>query len=447
MRRRGAWLRIRPTDLKAAVVRIVYDTHSTRQKDMTTAPVPGGRRQAALIFIVITILIDFLGIGLIIPVLPEIVADLTRGTTYSPDLTYGVLAGVYALMQFLFAPLIGALSDHIGRRPVLLASILGLGIDYLLIAWAPTLGWLFLGRVIAGITAANVTAANAYIADITPPEDRVKSFGLIGAAFGIGFILGPALGGLLGEAHPRLPFLVAAGLATLNFLYGYFILPESLPPERRTPRMRWRFNPFVAIAGLRRYPAVLALAFTILCINLADQALRSTWVLYTGARFGWGPLDNGLSLTAVGVFAAIVQGGLIGRIARRLGEVRTFMLGVGAGVVSMTLYGFTTQGWMMYSIMAIGALSGVALPSAQAIVTGQVDPQEQGAVQGALASLASISAIVAPPLATYLFSTYSQPERTPYIPGIAFFFGAALLLIGLLFGIRQIARPPATQSG
>jgi DHA1 family tetracycline resistance protein-like MFS transporter len=280
----------------------------------STTPPAYRRRAAGVPFILAVLFIDVLGLGLIIPVLPQLVAELSRAGGYAWSSIVGLLIGVYALMQFLCAPVVGALSDRYGRRPVLLVSMLGLALDFLLTYFAPNLAWLFVARAISGATSANITTANAYIADVSPPEERVRNFGRAGAALGLGIIIGPAMGGLLGENSTRLPFLAAAGLSGLNFLYGLFVLPESLPRERR-PVTRLRLNPFGAIAALRRYPTVFGLACTILCINLALQALQSTWVLFTAQRFGWTALENGISLTTIGLLIAFVQGGLLSRIA------------------------------------------------------------------------------------------------------------------------------------
>ena len=388
--------------------------------------------------------------GLIIPVLPELVDQLSVAGGFDTSAVYGLLIALYALMQFLFAPLLGALSDRFGRRPVLLISIFGLAADYLLTAFAPDLGWLVLARIASGITAANVTAGNAYIADVSAPEERARNFGLAGAAFGLGFIVGPAVGGLLGQSDPRLPFLLAAGLAGLNFLYGLLLLPESLPPERRTPLRAGglrRLNPFGAVLALRRYPAVFDLAATTLLVSLSQSALQSTWILFTAQRFGWDTLQNGLSLTVFGVITAVVQGGLVGRIAARLGEPRALLLGLGAGAVSQVLYGLATQGWQLYAVMLAGALAGLVMPVTQSLVTRQVEPGEQGAVQGALASLTSLAAVVMPPVATVLFGRFGAPGAAPYIPGIAFFLGAALMGLATVtaaraLGPRRPSRPP-----
>ena len=400
--------------------------------------VAGADGRASLGFILVTIFLDVLGIGVIIPVLPQLVQQLATGTTENRAFTFGLLIGVYALMQFLFSPVLGALSDRFGRRPVLLGSTFGLSADFLLTFFAPTLAWLYLARILSGATSASITTANAYLADVSKPEDRVKNFGFVGATFGLGFIIGPAFGGLLGRTSPRLPFLIAACLAGLNFLYGWFVLPESLPIEKRQAKLELRWRPFSAWGTLRRYPPVFGLAGTVLCVGLAQQALQSVWVLYTAYRYGWDTLQTGLSLTAVGVLVAIVQGGLVGRIAKKLGEHRTLLMGLVLGTVSQLLYGLSTQGWMIYAVLILGAVGGVAGPVAQSLITRQVAANEQGSVQGALASLNSLTAIFAPPLATWLFGHFTRPGVAVALPGISFFMGACVLAVGTLIARRSL---------
>jgi MFS transporter, DHA1 family, tetracycline resistance protein len=405
----------------------------------------GGR--AGMGFILVALFLDLLGIGLIIPVLPQLVERLSEGSGYATTTVYGALIAVYALMQFTFAPVLGALSDRFGRRPVLLVSIFGMAADYFLMAFAPSLWWLVVARVVSGITSANITAANAYIADVSTPEDRVKNFGMAGAAFGLGFIVGPAIGGFLGDGDPRVPFLVAASLSGLNFLYGLLVLPESLPAERRTPLSKGglqRLNPFGAVVALRRYPSVLGLATTILFLGLSQSALQSTWVLFTAERFGWTPAQNGFSLTVFGVITAIMQAGLAARVVAGLGERRAFIVGLAVSAVAQLLYGFTEQGWQLYAVMVAGAVGGVTMPVAQSLVTRQVAPGEQGAVQGALASLQSLSAVIMPPIATGLLGYFTAPEAPVRIPGIAFFLGAALMAGATLLGMAAVRRAPGS---
>ncbi len=402
------------------------------------------KRVAAIPFILVTILIDVLGLGLLIPVLPELVTRLAGGSVSSGSSYFGWFIAVYAAMQFLFAPILGALADRFGRRPVILISLLGAGLDYLVMALAPSLAWLFLGRVVSGITGANITAANAYIADVSAPEDRAKNFGLVGAVFGIGFIVGPALGGLVGSYGLRLPFILAAGLALLNGLYGFFILPESLERHNRSPFSFRTANPLGSLAGLGRYPVVAGLAFTYVCVGLAQQALQSTWVLYTNVRYGWTPLQNGLSLMLVGLLAAVVQGGLVRVLIPRLGEVRALLASLAVSAVAFALYGLSTHGWMLIAVMVVGSLGGIAGPAAQGLISRSVSAREQGAVQGSLASLMSLTGVVGPVAATYVFAAFTRPTAPLPLPGAAFFLGSVLTLVGLAAAARLFTRrPPA----
>lgn len=401
---------------------------------------PTPHRKASVAFILITLLLDTLGLGLVIPVLPGVVSHMLEGDAAATSRYYGVFIAVYAAMQLVFAPVLGGLSDRFGRRVVILTSLFGAALDYLLLALAPSLGWLFVGRVLAGITGASFAAANAYIADVTPPERRAQSFGLMGATFGLGFILGPALGGVLGDVHLRLPFLVAAGLNFLNFLYGALVLPESLPRERRRPFSLRRANPLASLGNLGRRPFVLGLAGTLVCSHMAHQMLQSVWALSTEQRFGWRAFDIGLSLTVVGVSTMIVQGGLVRAIVPRLGERRGLLLGLGISILGYVAYGLAHEGWLMYAIIVPAALAGIAGPSAQALISREVDQSEQGEVQGALASLMSVTAIVAPLIGTGLLARFAPPTATPRIPGAPFFASAGLNVLGVLLALRLFAR-------
>jgi DHA1 family tetracycline resistance protein-like MFS transporter len=321
---------------------------------------------------------------------------------------------------------LGSLSDRFGRRPVILASLFGSGVDYLVLAWAPTLSWLFLARIVSGITASNFSAASAYIADVTPPEKRAAGFGMIGAAFGLGFIAGPAIGGLLGEVGIRVPFLVAAGITLLNWLYGAFVLPESLAPENRRP-FRWASaHPFKALAALSRWPLVFGLSGTHFLTILASNIYASLWVLYTASRYGWNSRQIGLSLALVGVMAAIVQGGLAGRILKIIGERRGVYVGLLAMAAAMACYGAAPEGWMIFGIIFIGSLAGIGSPATQSIISQAVPADEQGAVQGALNSITSVAGIIAPLLWTSLFSWSIAPHHGVHLPGLPF-FGAGLV--------------------
>jgi MFS transporter, DHA1 family, tetracycline resistance protein len=403
-------------------------------------------RRASLAFILITVFLDVLGIGLVIPVFPQLVTELTGGDVSDGSRMYGLFIAAYATMQFLFAPLLGALSDRFGRRPVLLVSLFGAGVDYLVLAVAPTLAWLFVARLIAGVTAANITVANAYIADVTAPQDRARNFGLLGAMFGLGFIVAPAIGGVLGSVGLRVPFYAAAAVVLANWLYGYFVLPESLPAEKRRAFAWERADPLRAVAALRRFAGVLDLAGVLFAANLANVALQSVWVLYTGYRFGWGPLENGLSLTVVGVLSVFVQAVLLRPVLARLGEWRTLTLGLAAGAVSLTLYGLATEPWMLLATMALGALGGLAGPAAQGLVSRAVSDQEQGSAQGAIASLASLTAIVSPLAATFVFAYATRSDAGWTLPGAPFFLGALLFAVAFALSrraARRAGRPPA----
>jgi len=383
-------------------------------------------------FILVTIIIDVLGIGLLIPVMPELVTqlaggDLSRGSAY-----YGWFIAVYAAMQFLFAPVLGGLSDRFGRRPVLLISLLGGG--------PPNLTILFIGRVISGITGANITAANAYIADVSAPHERAKNFGLLGAAFGVGFILGPALGGLLAGIDLRAPFYAAALMSLLNWLYGAFVLPESLKLDNRRPYSWARANPLGSLAALRKSALVGGLAFVYVCVGLAQNSVHSVWVLYTTYRFHWTPFDNGLSLTFVGILSALVQGWLVRLLVPRVGERNAVLIGLSSSTLAFILYGFTTAGWMMYAVMTVGGLGGLAGPAAQALISRAVRANEQGEVQGALASLMSLTGVVAPLASTMLFAHFTGPAAPVDLPGAPLFLAAALAALSLWFCWRLFRR-------
>lgn len=400
------------------------------------------RSKPAIIFIFITLFLDIFGIGVIVPVLPKLVEQLQGGNVQAAAHSVGWLGALYALMQFIFSPVLGSLSDRFGRRPVILASLLGSGIDYLVLAWAPTIGWLYLARIVSGITAANFSAASAYIADVTPPEKRAAGFGMIGAAFGLGFIAGPAVGGLLGAQGLRVPFLVAAGITLLNWLYGAFVLPESLTPENRRP-FRWSSaHPLKALAALSRWPLVLGLTGTHFLSMLSGNIYPSLWVLYTGHRYGWDSKQVGLSLALVGVMAALVQGGLAGRILKIIGERRGVYVGLLAMTLAMVCYGSATQGWMIFGIILIGSLAGIGSPATQSIISQAVPADEQGAVQGALNSVTSVAGIIAPILWTSLFSWAIAPERSIHLPGLPFYGAGFAALAAAVFAWRAFQKQP-----
>lgn len=413
------------------------------------------KRQAAIPFILLTVFIDILGIGIIIPILPELIKDFTGDSTALASWYYGIIAMTYSLMQFVFAPIVGALSDRFGRRPIILASLFGLGIDFLITGFAPNLGWLFVGRIFAGIFGASITTANAYIADVSTPENRARNYGLVGIMFGLGFIIGPSLGGLLGSISLRLPFFVSAALALVNWLYGYFILPESLPKEKRSEFHLAKANPLGTLKRLRSYPIVAGLAAAFACMSLAQRGLENVWVLYTEYKFNWSVVDNGLALGLVGLTAAIVQGGLIRPIVNRFGERNTVIFGLSVSALAFLGYGLAPAGWVVPVIIVFGSLGGLTGPAIQSIVAGNVKSTEQGNAQGALTSLMSLTNIIAPLFFTAgLFSFFTQADRhktilgqtftIPNIPGIPFFIGSVLLVIAMLICRRVFSRFPAT---
>jgi MFS transporter, DHA1 family, tetracycline resistance protein len=392
-------------------------------------------RKPAVAFVFVTLVLDVLGIGLIIPITPRLIESFQGAGVADASKTYGLLVASYSLMQFVGAPILGSLSDRFGRRPVILLSLLGSGLDYFLLAFAPNITWFFVGRIISGLSGANFAAATAYIADITPPEKRAANFGLIGVAFGLGFILGPALGGLLGDIGLRMPFIVAGVLTLLNTLYGWLVLPESLAPENRRAFSWVRSNPVGALLHLKKYPMVLGLAGTYFLIYFAHQVLPSTWVLYTEHRYHWSPKQTGLSLAIVGMTAAIVQGGLTRVIVGRIGERKAAILGLAVAALAYAGYGLATEGWMIYLILVFGSLGGITGPAVQGLISRNVGADEQGGVQGSLASLSGISGFLGPPIAAGLFGRFVHSA-----PGAAFFFSAALIVVALLLAVRSFQR-------
>ena len=397
-------------------------------------------RKAAISFIFITLLIDVTGLGIIIPVMPQLIENLTGGTVSDASRWGGWLTFAYAIMQFLFAPVLGNLSDRYGRRPVLLFSLLGFGVDYILLSLAPTIGWLFVGRAIAGITGASFTTAAAYIADISTPQNRAQNFGMIGAAFGLGFIIGPVVGGLLGEWGPRVPFIFAASLSLLNALYGFFVLPESLPKEARRPFAWRRANPVGSLLHLRKYPALGGLIFALVLVYIAGHAVHSNWTFFTIERFGWTEKIIGYSLGLVGLLTAIVQGGLIRYINPKLGSEKSVYTGLLLYGLGLLLFAFATQSWMMFVFLIPYCMGGIAGPALQAIISGNVPGNEQGELQGALTSLVSATSIVGPPLMTNLFAFFTGKEAPFYFAGAPFLLGAVLMLLSSViayYALRQ----------
>lgn len=408
---------------------------------------PKAKRQAGMAFILVTLFIDILGISLVIPVLPTLVQEFVGQDTSLAARYVGVIGGSYALMQFLCAPIMGALSDRFGRRPVLLAAMFGLGIDYIIQGFAPSIVWLFVGRILAGMMGASFSTANAYIADVSTPENRARNFGLVGVMFGLGFSIGPFIGGTLGAYYLRLPFFFSAGLALANWLYGYFILPESLPPKERSDVSLAKMNPFGTLERLRAYPIISGLAAAFVCISLAQRGLESVWVLFTEYRFHWSPLMVGASLGVVGVTAMIVQGGLVRPIIRLVGERRTVIIGLAISAITFLGYGLANQGWMVFCWIAFGALGGVAGPAIQSLVAGSVPPSEQGKIQGAITSLMSLTNIIAPLVFTTGLFSYFTSEKAPIkLPGIPFLIGSLLLVVALVIALRVFQRIPESDT-
>jgi DHA1 family tetracycline resistance protein-like MFS transporter len=398
-------------------------------------------RTPALGFIFVTLLLDVIGFGLIIPVMPSLLEEMTGGDLSTAARWGGVLMFTYAAMQFLCSPIVGGLSDRFGRRPVILASLFAFGIDFIITGLAPNIWWFFLGRLLAGVTGASFTSCSAYIADVSPPEKRAQNFGLIGAAFGMGFIIGPLVGGLV-SAHfgLRAPFFVAAGMALINWLYGYFILPESLKPENRRPFDWRRANPLGSLLNLRRYPVVLSLAGALLAIYLAGHANQSTWTYIVIKKFGWDTDMVGYSLAFVGLMTGIVQGGLTRVVIPRFGAKPSLYFGLSMFTITFVLYAFAAKGWMMFAIMVPFSLGGFAGPALQGIISNQVPANEQGELQGSLTSLISLTSIIGPLLMTGLFSYFTKPTAPFQFPGAPFLMGAILCLISLLLAIRTLQK-------
>ncbi len=396
-------------------------------------------RSAAVAFIFITILLDTLALGLVIPVLPKLVESFVDNDTVRAARIFGLFGTAWAAMQFFFSPVLGGLSDRFGRRPVVLLSNFGLALDYVLMALAPSLTWLFVGRVISGITSASISTSFAYIADITPPERRAAVFGKVGAAFGAGFILGPALGGLLGGMDPRLPFWVAAGLSFANTLYGLLILPESLPRDRRAP-LRWKSaNPLGALHLLRSNSVLAGLSVANFFAQVAHVVLPSTFVLYASYRYGWDAATVGLTLAMVGICAMAVQGAGVGPIVKRFGERRALLLGLGCGALGFVIFGAAPSGPLFWLGIPVMALWGVAGAAVQALMTRMVAPDQQGQLQGAITSVQSVSQLVGPFLFTLTFAYFIGPQAPAKLPGAPFLLASALLVLAMVIAARTLA--------
>jgi DHA1 family tetracycline resistance protein-like MFS transporter len=387
-------------------------------------------KKAAVGFIFLTLVIDIVGLGIIIPVVPQLIKGLLHTSDLSKASLYGGwMTFLYATMQFLFAPFIGSLSDQYGRRPVLLISLLGFGLDYLFLAFAPSILWLFVGRTIAGITGASVTTASAYMADISDDSNRAQNFGMIGAAFGIGFIIGPMLGGFLGEVSPRLPFIVAACLALLNVVYGYFVLPESLPVENRRAFDWKRSNPLGSLVHLKKYPAVSGLIFSLVFIYLAVHAVQSNWSFANMEKFKWSPKMIGLSLGMVGLLVGLVQGVLIRYINPKIGNEKSVYFGIALYALGLILFAFASSSWMMFVFLIPYCLGGISGPALQALISVHVPKNEQGELQGSLTSIMSVTSIAGPLIMTSLFAYFTKPGNPIYFPGASFLMGAVFMII------------------
>ncbi len=422
-------------------------------------------RKPALGFIFVTLLLEIIGFGLLIPILPKLIEQMEGGNVPAAAQKVGLLTLSYAAMQFLMAPVLGSVSDRFGRRPVILVSLFGSSVDYLMMALAPTLPWFFLGRLVNGLSGASISVATAYIADISPPEKRAANFGMIGAAFGVGFILGPALGGWLGVPHPqlvahlpaawaewltanhlRIPFYFAAVVTLANGLYGFFVLPESLPRAIRRPFSWSRSNPVGSLVALGRYPVVARLAAALFLSNVAQFMLHSIWALYTGHRYAWTPQQIGLSLAFVGLMSAVVQGGLARKIIPRLGEARSVLVGLTIGAISYIGYAAATQGWMLFPVLGFACLGGIGGPALQGAISRSAPADEQGAVQGSLTGLASLGQIIAPLASTQLFAYFIAPGAPLNLPGAPFLVSSALMLGALAIATRTFRTSPSDSS-
>ncbi len=385
-------------------------------------------KSAAIGFIFITLLIDITGWGIVIPVVPKLIQELIQNPDLSIASQYGGwLSFAYAGMQFIFASVLGGLSDKYGRRPVILFSLLGFSLNFLIQALAPTIFWLFVGRLFSGVTGASITTASAYIADISNDEDRAKNFGMIGAAFGLGFIIGPVIGGVLGNYGARVPFYAASILCLINFLYGWFILPESLEKENRRPFNWRRANPVGSLLQLKKYPQILGLIAALIFVYIAGHAVQTNWTFYTMYKFNWSETLVGVSLGISGFMAALVQGYLIRFIQPKIGNEKSIFYGLTLYSVGMLLFAFATQSWMMFAFLIPYGLGGIAGPALQSVISVEVPKSEQGELQGALASLVSLTAIVGPPLMTNTFYYFTHDSAPFLFPGAPFFLGFLLM--------------------
>jgi DHA1 family tetracycline resistance protein-like MFS transporter len=417
-------------------------------------PKPNGRQpsRAAFIFIFITVMLDFLAFGIIAPVLPNLIIHFEGGNIARAAAITGYFGFAWATMQFLFSPILGAWSDRYGRRPVILISCAGLGLDYIFMAMAPSVAWLFVGRLISGITAANISTAFAYVTDVTTPEKRAKQYGLLSAAFGLGFIVGPAIGGFLGNVHLRLPFWVAAGLSLTNALYGFFILPESLPRDKRAKSAWHMANPLGSLTLLRSHPELSGLAVVTILYYLAHQVLPSIFVLYADYRYGWSEKMIGLSLAAVGLGVTIVSGTLVGPFVKRFGERASLLAGLLFGAVAFLGFALASRGWMIFAAIPFIALWGIAGPAMQSLMSRRVDHSSQGKLQGAVNSLRALTGMIGPLIFTQVFALAISPRASMHLPGAPYFVAALLMFASVVLAAyvargnstaRAPAEPPA----
>tara|TARA_Y100000768_G_scaffold271943_1_gene208012 strand:- start:812 stop:2029 length:1218 start_codon:yes stop_codon:yes gene_type:complete len=394
------------------------------------------KKNYSLLFIFITIFIDITGLGIIIPIIPSLISELIDGSISEAAMYSGWLMFSYATLQFLFAPILGGLSDQYGRRPVILLSLLGFGINYIVLAIAPNIIWLFIGRIFQGIMGASLTTASAYIADISTPEKKAQNFGLIGAAFGLGFILGPVIGGYLGQFGSRVPFYAASIFTLINLLYGFLILPESLKKENRRKFDIKRANPIGTLLSLRRYPLISGLLLCIILFNIAQHATHSTWSFFTIEKFDWDEKLVGYSLGFIGILAAIVQGGLIRIIIPKFGKVNSLYIGMSFYIIGLLLFTIADESWMVFAFAIPLSLGGLCGPALQGIMTNQIPDNEQGEFQGGITSLISLTSIIGPLLMTNLFSLFTSNNNLIYFPGAPFLLAAILSILGLVVAIR-----------
>jgi DHA1 family tetracycline resistance protein-like MFS transporter len=404
------------------------------------------RPQLAFAFIFVTVLLDSVGFGIIMPVVPQLIMDVSESSLTDAARISGALMFAFAGMQFVTSPIMGNLSDRFGRRPVLLCSLLAMGCNYLLMGWAPTLLWLFVGRLIGGVSASTYGTANAYVADTFPAKKRAQYFALLGAGFGTGFIIGPAVGGYLGEFGPRTPFYAAAGLTFVNVIYGFFVLPESLKAENRRKFDLARANPVGAFSQLWQYPEVIALVVVYFFYMLGHFALPSIWAFFTIEKFGWSPRDIGLSLSVVGIAMIFVQGFLIRQVLPLWGPNKTAIVGLIATALSFFGYAFVPYAWMIYPVIVIGALQGFVVPSLQSIMSARIPANAQGELQGALGSMSGLVAILSPPFMTQLFAYFSSDGSVIHFPGAPFFAAALLTLFALALLLRSVGTHRTAQA-